>query len=377
MKLTNILHCACVSLLGLLLLLCGCSTQARWQEQYDLGMRYLAESDYQQAILAFTEAIIIDEKRPEAYFGRGQSYYGLVNMLNSGVEVDFVVEGENQDNQLSYCYEQAILDYEKSIELNPENPEYYDAIMMILLECGDIERMIHYGEQKYQKTADTGLKNIFDAAKTSLALLDELAKAFDEGDDENVFSLMQGEEYDRLLSLQEYLGEPILLVYNSQTLGVYRVETPKYGHCMIYYGSYIDGVRSGEGAWYGYADGNNYASHGEWANDMPNGRFETKEWYSSLSESVFYRLVSGGVIDGLWDGSILWAFDQKDGTYLSWACTFHNGQAEIVNIGEVNGTTRYIWSEQNNNGEYANLGVQEGEQDRMFGIEGFAPVYDQ
>ena len=55
---------------------CGQSAQAKWQEQYDLGVRYLSEGNYEEAIIAFTAAIEIDPKRPEAYVGRGGAYIG-------------------------------------------------------------------------------------------------------------------------------------------------------------------------------------------------------------------------------------------------------------------------------------------------------------
>ena len=45
---------------------CG-DNSAKWQEQYDLGQRYLTDGNYEEAILAFTAAIEIDPKRPEAY----------------------------------------------------------------------------------------------------------------------------------------------------------------------------------------------------------------------------------------------------------------------------------------------------------------------
>lgn len=53
---------------------CGQSTQETWQEQYDLGVRYLSEGNYEEAILAFTAAIEIDPRRPEALVGRGDAY---------------------------------------------------------------------------------------------------------------------------------------------------------------------------------------------------------------------------------------------------------------------------------------------------------------
>lgn len=58
----------CAGLLG------GCSAQARWQEQYDLGMRYLNEGKYEEAILAFEAAIKIDPKNPAAYLGAGDAH---------------------------------------------------------------------------------------------------------------------------------------------------------------------------------------------------------------------------------------------------------------------------------------------------------------
>lgn len=64
-----------ISLLMAVLLLCGCGNkQAKWQEQYDLGVRYLSEGDYEEAIIAFSAAIEIDPNNPDAYVQRGDAY---------------------------------------------------------------------------------------------------------------------------------------------------------------------------------------------------------------------------------------------------------------------------------------------------------------
>jgi len=68
-----------------LLLLCACSKQQpaastaslTWQEQYDLGMRYLSQGNYREAIIAFSAATEIDPKRYEAYIGLADAYLGL------------------------------------------------------------------------------------------------------------------------------------------------------------------------------------------------------------------------------------------------------------------------------------------------------------
>ncbi len=61
----------------LLLSLAACGGKNTWQEQYDLGMRYLNEGNYQEAVIAFEAAIKIDPKRPEAYLGAAEAYMGL------------------------------------------------------------------------------------------------------------------------------------------------------------------------------------------------------------------------------------------------------------------------------------------------------------
>ena len=48
-----------------------------WQTQYDLGVRYLSEGNYEEAILAFTAAIEIDPKQPDTYKQLAEAYYAL------------------------------------------------------------------------------------------------------------------------------------------------------------------------------------------------------------------------------------------------------------------------------------------------------------
>ena len=45
-----------------------------WQEQYDLGMTYLDEGDYERAVVAFTKAIETEPKKAEAYEQLAQLY---------------------------------------------------------------------------------------------------------------------------------------------------------------------------------------------------------------------------------------------------------------------------------------------------------------
>lgn len=61
--------------LAVVMLLSGCGGETRtWQEQYDLGIRYLRDGNYEEAILAFEAAIEIDPKRADAYIGLAAVY---------------------------------------------------------------------------------------------------------------------------------------------------------------------------------------------------------------------------------------------------------------------------------------------------------------
>ena len=63
--------------LVLMLTLFGCGKKdggTAWQEQYDLGVRYLSEENYKEAIIAFETAIEIDPKRADSYIGLADVY---------------------------------------------------------------------------------------------------------------------------------------------------------------------------------------------------------------------------------------------------------------------------------------------------------------
>lgn len=68
-------------LLGAALALAGvaCTREGEdpWQQQYDLGAKYLTQESYQEAVVAFEAAIAIDPNRPEAYLQGALAYEAL------------------------------------------------------------------------------------------------------------------------------------------------------------------------------------------------------------------------------------------------------------------------------------------------------------
>ncbi len=110
----------------LVLCLSGCScakrTEERWNEQYDVGMQYLLEGDYQEAILAFTATIEIDPMRPESYLERAAVYLEL---------------GDDAS------IEAAVADYQKAVELEPTNGQTYVLLAQTYLRQGNYEQAVN------------------------------------------------------------------------------------------------------------------------------------------------------------------------------------------------------------------------------------------
>lgn len=111
---------------------CESNNTISWQEQYDLGVRYLAEGNYEEAIIAFTAAIEIDSKNAVAYVGRGDAYIGL---------------GETEENLAL-----AKNDYETAIELDESNVEAYLGLVDVYIRQGDYEKALEILKQGLEKT---------------------------------------------------------------------------------------------------------------------------------------------------------------------------------------------------------------------------------
>lgn len=123
---------AAVILLLSLLVSCGQSQESRWQEQYDLGMRYLSQGNYQEAVIAFTAAIEIDPKRAEALIGRGDAY---------------VLLGETEDNLSA-----ALADYQAALDLDEALVSAWLGLADVYVLQGDYDRALEILQEALEKT---------------------------------------------------------------------------------------------------------------------------------------------------------------------------------------------------------------------------------
>lgn len=123
---------AVVLMLVLVSGLCACkSTEAKWQERYDLGMKYVSEGNYEEAIIAFAAAIEIDPNNADAYIGRADAYMVWADTERSGGEIT---------DEIMDWYQLAEADYLSVLEAEPENAEIYKKLFELYRNTGDMDK---------------------------------------------------------------------------------------------------------------------------------------------------------------------------------------------------------------------------------------------
>ena len=185
---------ACLLALCVLLTACGQNTAAAWQEQYDLGMKYLNAGSYEEAVIAFTAAIDIDPKRAEAYIGRGDAYVGI---------------GEDLDA--------ARADYETALRLNDRLEQVYVKLADVLEAAGDREKAIEILREGALVTGSADLQAEADR------------------------------RYADLMGVPEENGDLMLIDFIGMTVGDL---TERFGSDLLY----LDGWFSGAAKGFYYAD---------------------------------------------------------------------------------------------------------------------------
>lgn len=130
-----------------------------WQSQYDLGVRYLSEGNYQEAVLAFTAAIEIDPKNPQAYEGRGDAYWALA-------------QTEAGDAQISAC-RSAAEDYASAMRYGEETDDLRRRAGDAYFGAQDYEKAVPYYDA-LRETDDEALERLMDCYR-ELGREEELA----------------------------------------------------------------------------------------------------------------------------------------------------------------------------------------------------------
>ena len=171
--------------------LCSCSKspEEQWQEQYDLGVRYLSEGNYEEAVIAFTAAIEIDPNRAEAYVSRGNAY---------------AASGDTEENLAA-----ALADYEAALELDENSVDAWLGLAGV-----------YVSQENYDMALEV-LQNGLESTNGASAIAELIQEITSEQD-----SFMSSDEYvpfsDLPESLQNYLDQILMQAINNNMQEVSR-----------------------------------------------------------------------------------------------------------------------------------------------------------
>lgn len=156
----------------LMLSIVACENSASgssWQGKYDLGVRYLEEGNYEEAIIAFTAAIEIDPARTAAYIQRGNAYLGAKDDAS------------------------ARADFQKSTEIDASLAEAWIGLAGIVYRTEGVEAAIKVLKSAGENVTDN-IGNIEDTLnRYTNELVEELLRQADE--------LIENGEYDEAKEL--------------------------------------------------------------------------------------------------------------------------------------------------------------------------------
>lgn len=159
-------HIVFVLTICLTLGLCACGQKApTWQEQYDLGVRYLSEGNYEEAIIAFTAAIEIDPKNAEAYIGLADvyiqqgEYEKAREILEQGFEITQAQEIVNKLNELdTYGQIEDFIDFAAMLEPS-EAVSYADIPAIFSMDYIDCCQQFGVDASRLMQHNQTGVVN--------------------------------------------------------------------------------------------------------------------------------------------------------------------------------------------------------------------------
>ena len=297
----------CVSLAA-----CGTgSSSLTWQEQYDLGMRYLSEGNYEEAIIAFTAAIEIDSKHPEAFIGRGDAYIG---------------SGDTEDNLSA-----AQADYEAAIALDGTISDAWLGLGDVYIRRGQYDQALDVLQDFLSKIGEnqnvaTKIAEIVELEQPQIT--DAVYQSIN-----GIYIHMVENDYDstfyELCNYREFLDAEALklqvaltgLIFDGDRFynkfsGVGLYIADQLNSLSFYYGEIENGLPNGSGVGIALGDWQGqYPSYqlfeGEWKNGLPNGsgiytskggHYEGGRPGEGGIDTKYIEIISGSFCNGHFDG---------------------------------------------------------------------------
>lgn len=313
------------TILIVILLLCGCGKSVEQQiaEQLELGQKYLAELDYEQAIVAFNKAIELDPKVWDAYTGIAKAYQGqekyaeateiledgmslipMSDIPESDIDLLFNIYKDWAESAKTQGDKNLLLElYEKMLAVRPDDKDVLAAMDAVNKQLNEEKEVLQYEQ----------------------SLADMASKIMEEEDYNFSDTLVLSEEFQSMI---KDLSSPVVFSADGDKyIGVYPGG-------YIYYGQMQDNMRSGEGKWfYGDIKGITVVS-AAWSNDRPNGPatiyIKKNPDRIEREEGRIYALetrTTCNLVDGVYDGNaeIEWTLESGNCAVHSWSVAFADG----------------------------------------------------
>lgn len=244
-----------------------------------------------------------------------------------------------QNYLLEMKYEEAVVAFEKAIELEPKNWDAYQGLTNVYVAQGQYDAAM--------EVLNRAEKNLPEVAAIS-QMREELPRRITEvtlsqwsgsEDWEMIYAQMESNENHNLFL---DLDKPVITIdENGRGMGIY----PSDEGLLLYIGGYENGMRSGYGI-FGNMGTDEYGPYkyiyeGEWAQDYPNGEGTITYIYADevddgdgLRLEHVQNIIHGTFKDGWYDGKItdIYISDiEGTDTYI-----YHveNGYPEIIGIDE-------------------------------------------
>ena len=280
---------ACVLIL---IFTAGCQKQMTLQDYLNLGDKYLTETNYEKAIVAFTKAIELEPKAMKAYedlanaYIKTEKYDKAKETLEQGISVYESLSAEEQTDEFKQIYE-ALLILQEEIKGYLDSDDRSDAgnENTVPGETGTVDaeqdRLVAEAKEKYGD------------------ILDQIVTALDRGTLE--LTAYYTEDFTDFVN---GLEEPLYWqIEDGRYLGLYTAED-----VYIYLGEMENGFRAGSGFWYReYHWESGYGATlytGNWSDDYPNGSGTVEDVYTDEDGDENRLKVEGNFLNGYENGTM-------------------------------------------------------------------------
>lgn len=210
----------------------------KWQEQYDLGMRFLSDGDYEQAAIAFEAAISIDARNADAYLALADTYIAMGD-LDAAEKVledaQSQIEDERIDEKLKSIRELRENQNAELEETPVEEEEPVEEIEEVSLD--DITLYIPVVTEAIDFMAYSGDGLLYDMDQDGVEELVLLYSRWVDGEPYQVVSAYDLENGE-VVPIVDTLKLMILAGGGSAEAGVVRVDENEY--IMVAFDSYYD-----------------------------------------------------------------------------------------------------------------------------------------